>query len=319
MTPTFKKIFIVGAGTMGHGLAQVFATGGYEVTLYSRTQDTLKRAETLTRGSLETMVEAGVLKKSDIAPILGRIHTTTSLEEGTNEADLAIETVVETKDAKIEIFKQLDTLCPPKTIISSNSTNLNIFNFISTSRPDKIIVTHFYAPPQIIPLVDVLKNEQTDMNNVNAVVEMLKKMGKKPIVFNKPVAGYVVSRVMIAYQRELYFLLDNGYIDAKDMDDAMIWGLAMRMMVVGGLQRIDFGGLDLSAKNAMNTKDATPLEYKPKMLYDLVAQGNLGVKTGKGFYDYKGKSEAELAHARDVKLLKLLKLLQENDVTGPVL
>ena len=319
MTPTFKKIFIVGAGTMGHGLAQVFATGGYEVTLYSRTQDTLKRAETLTRGSLETMVEAGVLKKSDIAPILGRIHTTTSLEEGTNEADLAIETVVETKDAKIEIFKQLDTLCPPKTIISSNSTNLNIFNFISTSRPDKIIVTHFYAPPQIIPLVDVLKNEQTDMNNVNAVVEMLKKMGKKPIVFNKPVAGYVVSRVMIAYQRELYFLLDNGYIDAKDMDDAMIWGLAMRMMVVGGLQRIDFGGLDLSAKNAMNTKDATPLEYKPKMLYDLVAQGSLGVKTGKGFYDYKGKSEAELAHARDVKLLKLLKLLQENDVTGPVL
>ena len=124
---------------------------------------------------------------------------------------------------------------------------------------------------------------------------------------------------MVAYQREIYYLLDNGYLSPKDLDDAMIWGLAMRMLVVGGVQRIDFGGLDLSARNATNTKDSTPLEYKPRLLYELVEKGHLGVKTGKGFYDYSGKSEAELAHARDVRLLKLLKFLQENDITGPVL
>jgi 3-hydroxybutyryl-CoA dehydrogenase len=317
--PKFKKIFVVGAGTMGHGIAQVFATGGYDVSLYSRTESTLKRAETLTKVSLETMVEAGLLKKSDVEPIMSRIHPTTSMEEGAKDADLAIETVVETKDAKIEIFKQLDTICPPKTLITSNSTFLNIFDFVETSRPDKILVTHFYTPPQIIPLVDILKNEKTDPKNVTAVVDLLKSMGKKPVLFNKPVAGYVVSRIMVAYQREIYFLLDNGYLDAKDLDDAMIWGLAMRMMVVGGVQRIDFGGLDLSAKNATNTKDCTPLDYKPKMLYELVAKGNFGVKTGKGFYDYKGKSEAEVCRDRDVRLLKLLKVLQENDITGPVL
>jgi 3-hydroxybutyryl-CoA dehydrogenase len=317
--PKFKKIFVVGAGTMGHGIAQVFATGGYDVSLYSRTESTLKRAETLTKVSLETMVEAGLLKKSDVEPIMSRIHPTTSMEEGAKDADLAIETVVETKDAKIEIFKQLDTICPPKTLITSNSTFLNIFDFVETSRPDKILVTHFYTPPQIIPLVDILKNEKTDLKNVTAVVDLLKSMGKKPVLFNKPVAGYVVSRIMVAYQREIYFLLDNGYLDAKDLDDAMIWGLAMRMMVVGGVQRIDFGGLDLSAKNATNTKDCTPLDYKPKMLYELVAKGNFGVKTGKGFYDYKGKSEAEVCRDRDVRLLKLLKVLQENDITGPVL
>ena len=314
-----KKILVIGAGTMGHGIAQVFATGGYQVALQDSIPQALDRADTLIKSSLDTMVEAGIVKKDGIPSILSRIKPTTSLEQASDDADLAIECIVENKEAKIDLFKKLDNLCPPKTILASNSSYLNIFDFVKSSRPDKLIVTHFYAPPQIIPLVDILKNDQTDIDNINLVVDLLKKLGKKPVVFNKPIAGYVVSRLMIAYQREIYYLLDNGYISAKDLDDAIIWGLAMRMVVVGGVQRIDFGGLDLSAKNAMNTKDTTPLEYKPKLLYQLVEQGNLGVKTGKGFYDYGDKSEAELAHARDVKLLKLLKILQESDIPGPVL
>jgi 3-hydroxybutyryl-CoA dehydrogenase len=316
---SIKKIMVIGSGTMGHGVAQIFAAGGYQVAMQDSFPQALDRADTLIKSSLDTMVEAGLVKKSDIPAILARIKPTTSLELAAEDADLAIECIVENKESKIDLFKNLDAACPPKTILASNSSFLNIFDFVESSRPDKLMVTHFYAPPQIIPLVDILKNEKTDINNVNAVVDVLKGLGKKPIVFNKPIAGYVVSRLMIAYQREIYYLLDNGYLSAKDLDDAVIWGLAMRMIVVGGVQRIDFGGLDLSAKNAMNTKDSTPLEYKPKLLYELVAQGNLGVKTGKGFYDYEGKSEAELAHARDVKLLKLLKILQESDIPGPVL
>ncbi len=320
MRADFKKIFVVGAGTMGHGLAQTFAQGGYQVAMYSRTQQTLDRADTLIRGSLDTMVEAGLVKKGDVPAIMKRITPTTSLEKGAADADLAIETVAETKDAKADIFKQLDAACPPKTLLASNTTFLNIFDFVETSRPDKVLITHTYAPPQIIPLVDVVKGPRTDPANITRVVELLKDIGKKPAIFSRPVPGYVVSRLQIAFNREIYYLLDNDYLSPKDLDEAAIWGLAMRMIVLGVVQRIDFSGVDLSARtSARSAEQLSPPDYKPKKLFELVQQGALGIKAGKGFYDYTGWSEAELCHMRDVRLLKLLKILQESDIPGPIL
>jgi len=313
-----KKIGIVGAGTMGHGLAQTFAQGGYQVALFSRTQKTLDRASALITSSLDTMMEAGLVDKEQIQAALGRIAYTTSLEEAVQEADMAIETVAEDREAKKEIFAQLDAICPSRTLLMSNTTFLNIFDFVETSRPDKVLIAHWYAPPQIIPLVDVVKGPKTDEANVRLVVQLLKKMGKKPVVFNKPVAGYAVSRFQIAFQRELYYLLDNDYLSPEDLDAAAIWGLALRMMVVGAVQRIDFGGLDLSVRGLERASQSTPIDYNPKKLVELVQQGNLGVKTGRGFYDYKGRSEAEVCHDRDIRLLKLLKILQETDIAGPV-
>ncbi len=319
MAVEIKKVCIVGAGTMGHGLAQTFAQAGYQVALFSRTQATLDRASVLVNTSLDTMLETGVVTKEQIKAALGKISATTSLEEATKDADLAIETVVEDKEAKKDIFVQLDNICPPKTLLASNTTFLNVFDFVETSRPDKVLITHWYAPPQIIPLVDVVKGPQTDEANIRLVVQMLREMGKKPVVFNRPVAGYVVSRVMIAFQRELYYLLDEGYISPEDLDAAMIWGLALRMMIVGGVQRIDFGGLDLSVRGLARASQSTPIDYQPKKLLELAQQGYTGVKAGRGFYDYQGRSEAELCHERDIRLLKLLKILQENEIAGPVL
>ncbi len=320
MEEAVKKILIVGAGTMGHGLAQAFAQGGYQVTMFSRTQQTLDRASLLIKSSLDTMVEAGLVDKGQVQAILDRITPTRSLEEGGREADLAIETVAENKEAKIEIFKQLDAVCPPKTLLASNTTFLNIFDFVETSRPDKVLITHWYAPPQIIPLVDVVKGPQTDEANIELVVRILKEMGKKPVVFNRPVAGYVVSRLQIAFQREVHYLLDNDYLSPKDLDEAAIWGLALRMLVIGVVQRFDFGGLDLSVRTIQRSSvESTPIDYKPKKLFELFEQGHIGVKAGRGFYDYKGRSEAEVCHDRDVRLLKLLKVLQDTDLAGPVL
>jgi 3-hydroxybutyryl-CoA dehydrogenase len=313
-----KNITVVGSGTMGHGIAQAFAAGGYQVCLQDTIPAALNRAETLIQSSLETMAKAGVIKSTTINSILGRIKMTTSLEESARDADLVIESITENKEAKKGLFKQLDAVCPPKTLLASNSSFLNIFDFVETSRPEKVLMVHWYAPPQIIPLVDIVKGPQTDEAGIRLIAEALKKIGKKAVIFNKPLAGYVVSRLQVAFQREVYWLLDNDYLSAREIDESAIWGLALRMVVLGICQRIDFGGLDLSAKTTTQTGQSTPVDYKPVMLNELVRQGDLGVKTGRGFYDYHGKSEAEIYRERDLRLLKLLKILQETEIAGPI-
>ncbi|HSW58114.1 MAG TPA: 3-hydroxyacyl-CoA dehydrogenase family protein [Dehalococcoidales bacterium] len=312
-----NNILVVGAGTMGHGIAQSFAQFGYRVSLQDISPRALERSSALIKSSLNTMVEAGLVDKKDCDSIIGRIKLTTSLEEVAGEADLVVETIIENKEAKIDLFAKLDRLCPPHALLASNTSFFNIFDFIHVSRPDKLLMVHWYSPPQIVPLVDVVKGPQTSPENVQSIVDLLRGMNKKPIVFNKPLPGYMVTRLQVAFQREVYWMMDNGYLSCEDIDEASIWGLALRMMVVGICQRIDFGGLDISAK-AKSSIETTPPEYKPVILNELVNQGCLGVKTGKGFYDYKGKSEAEVCHQRDVRLLRLIKTLQENDIAGPI-
>lgn len=312
-----NNILVIGAGTMGHGIAQSFAQAGYQVSLQDTSVKALERSENLIKSSLKTMIEAGILAENELEAVLKRIKMTTSLEEVAPQADLAIESIIENKEAKIDLFAKLDRLCPPRTLLVSNTSFFNIFDFISTSRPEKILMVHWYSPPQIIPLVDVVKGPQTSDENVQRVANLLRGMNKKPIIFNRPLPGYVVTRLQVAFQREVYWLMDNEYLSCKDIDDASVWGLALRMMVVGICQRIDFGGLDISAK-AKSSIETTPADYKPIKLNELVKEGNLGVKSGKGFYDYKGKSESEICHERDVRLLRLIKILQDEDIAGPI-
>jgi 3-hydroxybutyryl-CoA dehydrogenase len=311
MKEGIKKIAVVGAGTMGHGIAQSFAQAGYQVSLMSRTQKTLDRAVSLIESSLSAMAEEGVVTHGSIPVIMRKIHLTTSIEEAAQDADIAFETMAEDKEAKKEVFAQLDKYCPPRTLLASNTTYLNIFDFVETSRPDKVLIAHWYAPPQIIPLVDVVKGPRTEMANVEWMADILRNIDKKPAVFKKYVPGYVVTRLQIAFQREVFYLLDNDFLSPEELDEAAKWGLAMRMMVVGIVQRIDFGGLDLTARNLEKSLfPPTPLEYKPTKIFELVKQGCLGVKTGKGFFDYKGRSEAEVCKERDVKLIRMFKALK---------
>ena len=311
MIEGIKKIAIIGAGTMGHGMAQAFAQAGYDVSLMSRTQKTLDRAISLIEASLAAMAEVGLVESASVPAVVGRIKTTTSLEEAAHEADIALETMAEDKEAKKTVFADLDKHCPPRALLASNTTFLNPFDFVETSRPDKVLIAHWYAPPQIIPLVDVVAGPQTDPANVELMVRVLRDMGKKPAVFKKFVPGYVVSRLQFALQREVFYLLDNDYLTPEELDEAVRWGLALRMMIVGVAQRVDFGGLDLTARNlAKPSFPPTPLEYMPTKIFELVKEGHLGVKTGKGFYDYTGRTEAEVCRQRDDKLLKLLKFTE---------
>jgi len=295
---------------MGHGMAQVFATEGYDVSLFSRTRETLDRATVLMETSLGVFAREGLVPKKNVKKIMARIKMTQSLEEGAAEADIAFETVVETKDSKIDIFDKLDRLCPQRTLLASNTTALNIFDFVKTSRPDKVLIGHWYTPPQLIPLVDIVKGPETSEESLMLMYNLIKKIGKTPLLMKKFSSGYVVSRIQIATLREIFYLIDNDVVTPEGLDDAAKTGLALRMLVMGLVQRMDFGGLDLTYKNITNPyvqSTLTPIDYKPKKLEELVKAGHLGVKTGKGFYDYKGRSEAELCEERDIKLIKMLK------------
>ena len=299
---------------MGHGMAQVFATEGYDVSLFSRTRETLDRARVLMETSLGVFAREGLVPKKNIKKIMARVKMTQSLEEGAAEADIAFETVVETKDSKIDIFARLDRLCPQRTLLASNTTALNIFDFVKTSRPDKVLIGHWYTPPQLIPLVDIVKGPETSEESLMLMYDLIKKIGKTPLLMKKFSSGYVVSRIQIATLREIFYLLDNDVVTPEGLDDAAKTGLALRMLVMGLVQRMDFGGLDLTYKNITNPyvqSTLTPIDYKPKKLEELVKAGHLGVKTGKGFYDYKGRSEAELCEERDIKLIKMLKAFKD--------
>jgi 3-hydroxybutyryl-CoA dehydrogenase len=306
-----RKIAVIGAGTMGHGIAQSFAQEGYRVSLMDSFAQSLERARSLIASSLNTMAGEQFIDRNSIEDIIGRITFTMSLEEAAQDADIAFECVVEDVKAKKEVFARLDGLCPPHALLASNTTFLNIFDFVETSRPGKVLIAHWYAPPQVIPLVDVVRGPQTDQTSVNLMSEVLRGIGKKPVVFNKFVSGYLVSRLQFALQREVFYLLDNDYLSPEELDEAAKWGLALRMMVVGLVQRIDFGGLDLTARNLEKPSfPPAPLEYRPRKIFELVQQGYLGVKSGRGFYDYRGRSEAEVCAERDTKLLKILKFLK---------
>jgi 3-hydroxybutyryl-CoA dehydrogenase len=303
-----KNFGVIGAGTMGPGMAMVLAQYGYHVKLYSRRQETRDKAKAVIRTSLATMTELGLLKKEEIEPILGRVVLTDSLKEAASDAHVICETVAENRDVKREIFGQLDKICGPETLFTSNTSSLKIFNLVPESRLPNTLIAHFFAPPHIVPLVEVVRGEKTKGEVMDLMMDLLKKAGRTPVRMEKFISGFVINRLYRALGREAFYLLDNGYITADQLDLAAKVALAPRMMFLGVVQRYDFTGLDISWNNLQNPDFVDPpIDNQPKNLKELVEKGNLGVKTGKGFYDYSGKKLVDILKERDKKLIKVMK------------
>jgi 3-hydroxybutyryl-CoA dehydrogenase len=311
-----RKIVVVGAGVMGHGIAQAFAQGGFRVSLVDTTREAAEKGLKLMKSSLNTMAEEGLLEHS-VEKILGLVTPTTSLEEAAIDADIVIEAVFEDVETKKQMFKQLDIHCPPRALLASNTSFLNIFDFVETSRPDKVMITHWYAPPQLIPLVDVVGGPKTDRANLDSMVQLLRKIGKRPVLMEKFISGYAVNRIQHALNREVNFLLDNDYVTPEQLDEAVRVGLAFRMMVVGVVARYDFGGISMRTRHPPGFEEV-PLDYEYKKLQELIDKGYLGVKTGRGFYDYKGKSEEKLYRERDIRLIEISRALRKLEERGPL-
>jgi len=307
-----RNVTIVGAGTMGHSLAQVFAQGGCSVWLNDVKEGILEKAKKLIASNLETLVELGIVERNQKGPILDRIQTTVKLEEAGKKADFVIEAIIEDEPAKKEMFSRLDKICPPGTILASNTSYMDIFKFVETKRPDKVLIAHWFAPPHIVPLVEIVRGPQTSQDTVDRVKALMLKMGKKPIVISKFLPGFIGNRLQSALGNEVLHLLDEGYATPEDIDTATKASFALRMPILGLVKRMDFTGLDLSQKIIRNaTYKIPPQRTKSKSVDALVEKGKLGVKTGSGFYEYGGRSTEEIMKERDIKLIRLREFLKE--------
>lgn len=306
-----QRVLVVGAGTMGHSIALVFSKGGYEVDLVDLDETILHKSLKLIQANLHTLKEAKLVDASSIPRILSRIHPAVSLDVA-KKADLVVEAISENPKGKRRLFQTLDRLCPERTIFTSNTSYLNIFRLAKNIRPQKMLICHWYAPPHLIPLVDLVKGPETSATTIKTVKEILQKLGKAPVLMNKFIPGYIVNRLQRAMAREIFFLLDGGYATAEEIDRAVKSSLGIRIPVVGVVQRYDFTGLDLALTFERNPSiRLISNERHPKTLSQLVKKGSLGVKSGRGFYDYSSRSIEEVLKERDRKLVRLIKFLKK--------
>jgi 3-hydroxybutyryl-CoA dehydrogenase len=307
------KVAVIGAGTMGHSLAQVFAQGGYRVSLNDVSEEILGKARRLIKANLDTLAEASMFdpkRRDEVAD--KRIEYTTDLARAVEGAGLVIEAIIENQLAKKELFSQLDRLAPAEAILASNTSYLDIYQFVEINRPDKVIIAHWFAPPHIIPLVEIVPGPETSDQTVERIKKILDDLDKKTIVIRKFLPGFIVNRLQSAVNLEVYRLIDEGYVTPEEIDVAVKASYALRMPIVGLVKKIDFTGLDMVQRGLANKSYRPPeVRGKAEVIDKLVAQGRLGAMVGRGFYDYGGRSTEELFRERDLKLLGLMKLLRE--------
>lgn len=279
-----RRIAVLGAGTMGHGIAQVAAMSGYEVYMRDVKQEFLESGLSRIKSSLEKFVKKGKISQEDMNSILSRIKTTVDLEEAVKEADFIIEAIPEVFEIKAETFRIVDRVAPPHTIIATNTSSLPITELAAvTSRPEKFVGMHFFNPPQLMKLVEVVRGEKTSNETVEITKELAISMGKEPVVVAKDVPGFIVNRVLVRWLNEACLIRERECVD-KLLIDAALKGRAGLPM--GAFELSDFIGLDVM-RDIIEAMVQRGFVLTPcKSWKELPNEGKLGRKSGQGFYDW---------------------------------
>ncbi|MBL86214.1 MAG: 3-hydroxybutyryl-CoA dehydrogenase [Winogradskyella sp.] len=287
-----KNIAVIGAGTMGNGIAHTFAQSGFKVNLIDISEASLERGLATISKNLDRMVAKEKITENDKAETLGNITTYTNTVDGVKNTDLVVEAATENVDLKLKIFKQLDDACDEATILATNTSSISITQIAAaTSRPEKVIGMHFMNPVPIMKLVEIIRGYNTSDDVTNTIMELSKALGKVPTEVND-YPGFVANRILMPMINESIETLYNGVAGVQEIDTVMKLGMAHPM---GPLQLADFIGLDvcLSILNVMYDGFKNP-KYAPcPLLVNMVQAGKLGVKSGEGFYDYSESRKAE--------------------------
>lgn len=280
-----KKVAVIGAGTMGNGIAHVFAQFGYEVSLVDISQESLDRGMKTIEKNLDRMVAREKISEDDKTATLARLTTYTSTEEGVKDVDLVVEAATENEALKFKIFEQLDALAKPEAILATNTSSISITKIAAcTSRPEKVIGMHFMNPVPVMKLVEIIRGYSTSDEVTNIIMETSKSLKKVPVEVND-YPGFVANRILMPMINEAIITLNEGIAGVEEIDTVMKLGMAHPM---GPLQLADFIGLDvcLAIMEVLYTGLGNT-KYAPcPLLVNMVAAGKKGVKSGEGFYDW---------------------------------
>jgi 3-hydroxybutyryl-CoA dehydrogenase len=295
-----ERIAVVGAGLMGHGIAQEFALAGYQVRLHDQGEEPLRQAVQNIRANFQRLSSLGRLDASRIDPALGRITTTPRLAEAVHDVELVIEAIFEDLERKHRLFRALEDHCRQDSILASNTSSFVPSRLAEVvSRPERMLVAHYFNPSYLIPLVEVVPGPATSNETVTTMVHLLEKVGKRPVVLRREATGFVANRLQFALFREALAIAEQGIADPDAVDQVVRFGFGRRLAAAGPFEIFDLAGLDTILAVATEilpelaaSGPTTP--SVPDLLRQKVERGELGVKSGRGFHDWDSNSAEEI-------------------------
>ena len=295
-----KTIAVIGGGHMGGGIAMMFASAGYKVNMFSRTAETLQDSMQTIKHDLNFLAERGLGEPQEVQKTLERINCTQDMAEAVKNADFVVECVAENMELKQSIFKQLDEICKSDVILATNTSVMSPTEIASKAiHRERILATHWWNPPFLVPLVEVVQTTETAKWVVDLTIQLHKKIGKHPIHVKKDVPGFVANRLQHALKREAISLVEKGIADAETVDESIKYSFGMRLPVVSTLENSDMVGLDLTLSiHEYLLKHLEDSHEPSSLLKEKVAKGELGFKTGGvGFKKWTKEEQEALRNA----------------------
>jgi 3-hydroxybutyryl-CoA dehydrogenase len=305
-----RNVAVLGAGTMGHGIGELAALASWNVVLCDISDELLAKATKAIKESLNTMECLG----DSCSTVMERIKCVKSISEAAESVDLVIECLPENLEFKQKVFKELDEICNPDVILATNTSGLSPTAIAKDLKhPERIVVAHFWNPPQLIPLVEVVPGEKTAKEVVDRTMEWVKALGKQPVRMNRECLGFIGNRLQLALLREALYIVEQGYADVEEVDKSMIYGHGRRLPVTGPFCSADMGGLDIfHTISAYLFADLSNASEPSKLMQKIVEEGNLGLKSGKGFYDWTPEMKEKMVKLRTETLIAFLEKDKRN-------
>jgi 3-hydroxybutyryl-CoA dehydrogenase len=300
------NVLVIGAGIMGHSIAQDFAAHGYPTTLYDQSAEQLETAKMLIAGNLQLLKDEDMITDEGIKNVNELLVYTDKMEDAARQAKFVVEAVPEVPDIKKALFAELDRLCSPDTILTSTTSALNIYDVVEVSNPGRLIIGHFCNPAHIIPLVEIVLGPETSPETLEYAKKVYESLDHVPVVLKQYTIGFIVNRLNTALAREANYIVEQGWASPEDVDKAITNNAGLKLAFEGPLELYDHIGWDLAKLGgtflAPMLCNATATALPDKMCAD----GNLGVKTGKGLKDYTGLDRVKVQNDRNRKILKVI-------------